>query len=225
MLVAENIRLSFSDSSRQSFTVLGLPRFAPEPGRITAVSGPSGSGKSTLLYVLAGLQPPNAGTVQHDGVDIYRLRETKRDAWRRHRIGFIFQDFHLVADLSPLGNAALGATFGRAPGVRERAAALLAELGVPAKRTSIDQLSRGERQRVAVARALAFDPPVILADEPSASLDRQATADLVGILKKLAREGRTVVVATHDPDMLASADTRFHLEHGELKGVTEAVVA
>jgi len=217
MLIAEGITLSFTDSGGQSFKVLDIPSFAPEAAKVTSVSGPSGSGKSTLLYVLAGLLPPQHGTVRCDGVDIYKMKERRRDAWRRTRIGFIFQDFHLVSDLSPLANAALGATFGSAPGVRERARKALADLGVPAARRSIDFLSRGERQRVAVARALAFDPPIILADEPSASLDKATTVELVTVLRRLADDGRTVVIATHDPDLLAMSDTRFHLEHGKLE--------
>lgn len=216
MLVAEGIDLAFKDSGGQAFTVLAVPHLAPEPGKVTAISGPSGSGKSTLLYVLAGLLPPQSGTVLYDGTDIYRMSETRRDAWRRNRIGFIFQDFHLISELSPLANVTLPASFGRAPGVRERARKLLEQLGVPTDRKTIELLSRGERQRVAVARALAFDPPVILADEPSASLDRAATAELVGVLANLAGEGRTVVVATHDPDILARADTHLFLERGSV---------
>lgn len=219
MLLADGIGLSFADSGGARFVVLEDVRFAPEPGRITVISGPSGSGKSTLLYVLAGLLPPLAGTVRLDGTDLYGMSERRRDAWRRSRIGFIFQDFHLIDELSPLANATLPATFGPAPGVRERAAKVLRRLGVPAERHTIAQLSRGERQRVAVARALAFDPPVVLADEPSASLDRASTAELLAILADLAREGRTVVVASHDPDIVARADATFTLQHGRLTPV------
>jgi putative ABC transport system ATP-binding protein len=219
MLVAEGISLAFADSGGARFTVLDVPHFAPEPGKITAISGASGSGKSTLFYVLAGLLPPQGGVVRYDETDIYKLSETRRDSWRRTRIGFIFQDFHLVAELSPLGNATLPATFGRAPGVKDRAKRILEQLGVPAARHTIEQLSRGERQRVAIARALAFDPPMIFADEPSASLDRASTADLAGILADVAKEGRTLVVATHDPDLLERADVRFHLEHGKISKV------
>jgi putative ABC transport system ATP-binding protein len=225
MLVAEGIGLSFADSGGKAFTVLDIPRFAPEPGKVTVVSGPSGSGKSTLLYVLAGLLRPLKGVVTYDGVDIYKMSERKRDAWRRTRIGFIFQDFHLIGELSPLANATLPATFGRAHGVRERAHGLLEQLGVPAERHTIEQLSRGERQRVAVARALAFDPPVVLADEPSASLDRAATVDLVSVLAGMAADGRTVVVASHDPDIVERADVRFFLQHGRLNDVSTAAAA
>jgi putative ABC transport system ATP-binding protein len=225
MLVAEGIGLSFSDSGGKPFGVLDIPRFAPLPGKMTVVSGPSGSGKSTLLYVLAGLLRPQKGVVTYDGVDIYKMPERKRDAWRRTRIGFIFQDFHLIGELSPLANATLPATFGRAPGVRERAHAMLIKLGVPAERLTIEQLSRGERQRVAVARALAFDPPLVLADEPSASLDRAASLDLVSVLTGMAADGRTVVVASHDPDLVAKADVRLFLQHGRLTDVSAAAAA
>ncbi|HQZ12211.1 MAG TPA: ABC transporter ATP-binding protein [Devosia sp.] len=216
MLLAEGIDLSFNDSGGRAFVVLDGVNFAPEPGKITAISGPSGSGKSTLLYVLAGLLPPGSGKVSFDGTDLYAMSEGRRDAWRRAEIGFIFQEFHLIDELSPLANATLPATFGPAPGVRERATKVLQRLGVPAERRTIAELSRGERQRVAVARALAFDPPVVLADEPSASLDSAATADLISILADLAREGRTVVVATHDPDILAASDAVALLQHGRL---------
>jgi putative ABC transport system ATP-binding protein len=225
VLVAEGIGLSFADSGGKAFSVLDIQRFAPEPRKMTVVSGPSGSGKSTLLYVLAGLLRPLKGVVTYDGVDIYKMSERKRDAWRRTRIGFIFQDFHLIGELSPLANATLPATFGRSPGVRERAQALLKKLGVPAERHTIEQLSRGERQRVAVARALAFDPPVVLADEPSASLDRAATLDLVSVLTDMAADGRTVVVASHDPDILAKADVRLFLQHGRLNNVSATAAA
>ncbi len=216
VLVAENISLSFSDSGGRSLTVLDVPSFAPAPGKITVVSGASGSGKSTLLYVLAGLLRPQTGIVRFDGTDLYAMPETARDVWRRTRIGFIFQDFHLVPELTPLANVTLPATFGRAPDLKDRGRALLEQLGVPAARKSIDLLSRGERQRVAIARALAFDPPVILADEPSASLDREATFALLELVAQLATDNRIVVIASHDPDILARADDVYRLEHGKL---------
>lgn len=216
MLVAENISLSFSDSGGRSLTVLDVPSFAPEPGKITVVSGASGSGKSTLLYVLAGLLPPQKGTVRFDGTDLYAMPETARDVWRRTRIGFIFQDFHLVPELSPLANVTLPATFGRAPALKKRGHELLEQLGVPSARRSIDLLSRGERQRVAIARALAFDPPLILADEPSASLDREATFAFLRLADQLVSDNRIVVIASHDPDILERADHSYRLEHGRL---------
>lgn len=215
LLVAERLKLSFRDASGTPFPVLDLPSFVPPTGATTVVRGPSGSGKSTLLYVLAGLLPPEHGTVRFDGADIYALRESRRDAWRREHVGFVFQDFHLLPELSPLANVTVAATFARSRGDHaKRARALLERFGVPVERSSVDLLSRGERQRVAIARALLFDPPLILADEPTASLDDDAGATVIEALGKLAVTGKTVVVVTHDARALAIADLHLTLEHG-----------
>ncbi len=216
MIAAEGIELSFPDRKGVPFTVLAFERFVPKRGEVTAVTGASGSGKSTLLYVMAGLLPPGQGRVLHDGADIYGFGESRRDAWRRRTIGFVFQDFHLIPELSVLANAALPATFAGGAGIRARAAETLKTLGVPTDRRSVDELSRGERQRVAIARALAFDPPVILADEPTASLDADAAGDVRAILRRLAADRRTVVAVTHDPAIIDEADAVFRLEHGRI---------
>lgn len=214
MLLAERIRLAFRDPNGVAFNALSIDRFAPLPGKISAVAGPSGSGKTSLLYVVAGLLPPQEGAVTYDGMAVYAIGEGRRDAWRRKTIGFIFQDFHLIPELSVVGNVELPLTFGRGRGAR--AFDLLKELGVPLARRSVEQLSRGERQRVAIARALCFDPPIILADEPTASLDDIAAREVRAILRNLASDGRTVVVVTHDRAMLDEADTTVRLERGQL---------
>lgn len=216
MIVAEGIAVSFPDRDGAAFKVLSIERFAPRPGVVTAITGASGSGKSTLLYVAAGLLPPDSGRVLAGEVDVYRLGEGRRDAWRRKSIGFVFQDFHLIPELSVTANATLPATFGGGGKVRDRAIATLAALNVPTARRSVDELSRGERQRVAIARALAFDPPVILADEPTASLDAASSEEVRGILKRLAGEGRTVVAVTHDPALVADAEAVLRLDHGQI---------
>ena len=217
MISAEGVRVSVTDRRGGSFDVLALDHFQPKEGALTVVAGPSGCGKSTLLYLLAGLMPPSAGRVLAGEVDIYRLSESRRDAWRRRTIGFVFQDFHLVPELSALGNVTLPATFGRGGGkVHARAEALLQRLGVPLDRRSIDVLSRGERQRLAVARALAYDPPILLADEPTASLDEAAGGEVRAILLELAGEGRTVIAATHDPGLIEAAGDRLRLDHGSV---------
>ena len=148
---------------------------------------------------------------------IYRLAETERDQWRRQHIGFVFQDFHLLPELSPILNVKIAATFSRPPkGIKERARELLDELGVPPGRQSIETLSRGERQRVAIARALLFDPPVILADEPTASLDDAATEQVLSALRALARRGKTVVMVSHEPTAIAEADQLVTLARGHI---------
>ena len=217
MLVAEGLRLSFREPGGDVLVALDLHRFAPEPGALTVVRGPSGSGKSTLLYVLAGLQCPDSGTVRLDETDIYSFAETKRDRWRRQHIGFVFQDFHLLPELSPIWNVSIAATFSRSrKDIKERARVLLDELGVPPDRRSVETLSRGERQRVAIARALVFDPPVILADEPTASLDDAATGHVLSTLRKLSRQGKTVVMVSHEPKAMAEADELVTLERGHM---------
>jgi len=223
MLVANGLKLSFHDVGGTAFPALDLPHFEPPVGKITAVAGPSGSGKSTLLYVLAGLLPPEAGSVRFEGTDIYALAESRRDAWRRERVGFVFQDFHLLPELSPLANVTVATTFARSKGdLAGRARELLERLGVPLGRRSVELLSRGERQRVAIARALLFDPPLILADEPTASLDDAAAATVRDILRDVARAGKTVVIATHDEHALRTAETVLALEHGRPTGVRKA---
>jgi putative ABC transport system ATP-binding protein len=214
MIEAEGLRLSFRDSAGRPFVALDLAEFTAGAG-VTVVRGPSGSGKSTLLYVLAGLQKPDAGRISLAGTSLYALSEARRDGWRRERVGFIFQDFHLVPELSPIANVMLPASFGRMRfDARARATDLLSAFGVPTERRSVDLLSRGERQRVALARALLFDPPVILADEPTASLDAVSSGEVIASFRRLAGEGRTIVVASHDPAVVAAADRVVTLDHG-----------
>jgi putative ABC transport system ATP-binding protein len=212
-IVAEGVRVSFADSGGSPFVVLAIDRFTPGRGEITAVTGPSGSGKSTLLHVLAGLQPPDDGRVRFDDVDVYALGEGRRDRWRRHSIGLIFQDFYLIPELSIRANVTLPATFERG-GKGRNGLRFLDRLRVPTAGRTVNALSRGEQQRVAIARAMAFDPPVILADEPTASLDAVAGAEIRAILRELAENGRTVVVVSHDPAIVSSADSVLRLERG-----------
>ena len=151
--------------------------------------------------------------------EVSRLSESRRDRWRRDNIGLVFQNFHLIDELSPRDNVLVAAWFDRwsAASLGERADGLLMRLGVPGKRTSLRGLSRGERQRVAFARALMFDPPVVLADEPTASLDREAAATVIALLADLAHsENRTVVVVSHDQGLAAAADRVVELKRGRL---------
>jgi putative ABC transport system ATP-binding protein len=191
-----------------------------QPATLTAIAGPSGSGKSTLLYLLAGLLAPTRGTIAWDDIDLAGAGEGRRDRWRRDNAGFIFQNFHLLEELSPLDNVLAPAWFANpsARPWRVRAAALLERFGVEseAKRTAF--LSRGEQQRVAIARALLFDPRVVFADEPTASLDAGSGESVIVALHELAGAGKTVIVATHDPELLARAGRIILLDHGRLTG-------
>jgi ABC-type lipoprotein export system ATPase subunit len=192
------------------------------PGETVGIRGPSGAGKTTLLHVMAGLVRPRQGAVRWGETDLARLDEAARDAFRRDRLGLIFQDFMLFEELSPLGNAAIAAAWAprcdRGP-IRARAAALLARLGVPPGARGVSGFSGGERQRVAAARALAGDPAAVLADEPTASLDRASADRLTGDLLALARErGRTVIAVSHDAAVIAAMDRVIDVADGAVVG-------
>ncbi|WP_321337529.1 ABC transporter ATP-binding protein [Breoghania sp.] len=224
MFAIENLKLNYRDDGNRPFTVLELSSLDLNAGSLVVVTGPSGSGKSSLLYALSGLLNPTTGTVFHDGADIYALSEARRDRWRRDTIGFIFQDFHLIPELSPLANVTLATHFGGVgAGARHkaRAASLLEDLQVPGERRHASLLSRGEQQRTAIARALLFDPPAILADEPTASLDSDASTLVANKLQDLARkDGRLVLCVSHDPILITRADRVLHLDRGHLKETT-----
>lgn len=198
--------------------VLDLSGLTLAPGTGLAVTGPSGSGKSTLLLTLAGIVAPAAGNVVWDGVDLARLGALGRDRLRRRRLGLVFQDLALIGALSPLQNVLLPVGFDhfRVPAaLRARGQALLQRFGVPG-RGRADQLSRGEQGRVALARALILDPPVIFADEPTAALDATSGAQVAAALADLVASGRTVLAVTHDPGLAAAMGAQLRLEQGRI---------
>ncbi len=223
-LLVSKTDVEFIDRGKR-FSALSITLLKAEPGKSLALTGPSGSGKSTLLYTIAGLLRPANGRVLWGGRNILALNEPLRDKWRREHVGFVFQDFELLPELTALQNVLVPATFARFAidaKTRTRARDLLDEFGVPARGTPAGALSRGERQRVALARAMLFDPPIVLADEPTASLDANAGSVVIRALTARARaEGRTVIAATHDPALIESMDARVGLEHGRLVDETE----
>jgi putative ABC transport system ATP-binding protein len=171
-------------------------------GEVVVLKGPSGSGKTSLLSLIGCMSRPTSGRITVGGSDVTRLSEQALTEVRRQRFGFIFQQFHLISDLTVLDNVLLP-LYPVPISVAEmarRADGILGRLGLRDKGGRwVRQLSGGEQQRVAVARALINRPDVVVADEPTAHLDRELSLDLLGILAELNREGRTLVVATHDP--------------------------
>lgn len=175
-------------------------------GGAAVLAGPSGAGKTTLLLAIAGLADVIAGTIQIDGADVARLTSRARDRHRGRHIGLVFQDLHLVAGLSALDNMLLAPFAAGAPADRVRARALLDRLGLSHRIDArAETLSRGEAQRVAIARAMLLRPRLILADEPTASLDDEACQTVLGLLLDATREtGAALVIATHDARVKAS---------------------
>jgi ABC-type lipoprotein export system ATPase subunit len=186
-------------------------------GETLAVMGPSGCGKSTLLHLLGGLERPSAGEVWLAGRRIDELSEKALARLRRHAIGFVFQAFHLMDELTAAENVELPALLaGCSPrAARERAAELLARVGLTDRARHLPSaLSGGERQRVAIARALSNEPLVVLADEPTGNLDSSATLDVLRLLDSLRAAGQTLLIVTHDARIAATADRLITMRDG-----------
>lgn len=197
---------------------LDVPR-----GVFTVLAGPSGSGKSTLLHLLGALERPDEGRIDIDQQPLAGLSRNALAEFRARRLGFVFQSFNLLPVLDALENVEYPMRLTALPAAerRERARALLAAVGLAKQaRHRPSQLSGGQRQRVAIARALANRPPLILADEPTANLDRRSGAEILALLRQMQRStGTSVVFSSHDPAVLDAADTRVFIQDGEIERV------
>ncbi len=186
-------------------------------GETLAVMGPSGCGKSTLLHLLGGLDRPTAGEIRLAGRRLDRLTERALARMRREAVGFVFQAFHLMDELTAVENVELPALLaGRAPrAARRLAGELLGQVGLADRATFLPAaLSGGQRQRVAIARALANEPAVVLADEPTGNLDSAATLELLRLFERLHAAGQTLIIVTHDSRIAATADRMISMRDG-----------
>jgi ABC-type polar amino acid transport system ATPase subunit len=210
VLSLEGVRLCRGEREILAGVTFAVPR-----GEIVALMGPSGSGKTTILRVIAGLEPFQSGTVQVDDLALNGNGGTTANTLRalRRKIGMVFQFHHLFEHLPAIKNVWLAPVHGHGLPFREaasRARELLAALGVEHRAGALPrELSGGEAQRVAIARALAVDPPLLLMDEPTASLDAERRSELRDLLRRLVHEGRTLVVATHDEEFARACATRI----------------
>ena len=207
--------------------VLALDRvsFEVEAGEWIAIMGPSGSGKTTLINILGGLDHPTAGRVVVDGLEIGNLGERELTRYRADKIGFVFQQFHLVPYLTALENVMLAQYFHSITDEKEAAAAL-ARVGLSDRLSHVPaELSGGEQQRVAIARALINNPKVILADEPTGNLDEVNEGVVLKLLHELHEAGHTILVVTHSNAIGNLADRRVELEHGRLARITAPSLA
>ncbi len=187
-------------------------------GQFLAIAGPSGSGKSTLLGLIAGLDQPTSGRIEVAGVDITALDEDALARFRRDHVGYVFQSFHLLPTLTAQENVAVPFELAGESGAAERAATLLAEVGLAERAHHYPvQLSGGEQQRVAVARAMARRPPLLLADEPTGNLDSATGKQIIELLVGMNRRlGSTLVLVTHDTALAAHADRVVTLRDGRI---------
>lgn len=188
-------------------------------GTVSAISGPSGSGKTTLLNIIGGIDKPSSGTITVMGEELITKDEDFLTEFRCKNVGFVFQSYNLISTLTVYENVAFPMEWIRTPpeNIRQRTNELLESVGLKDRIEHFPfQLSGGEQQRAALARAMANNPPLLLADEPTGNLDKKASARIVHLLQRLKEGGKTIIVATHDECIIEIADLRFHLENGVL---------
>lgn len=200
-------------------TAIDAMSFVIDAGEFVAVMGASGAGKSTLLAIMGAMNAPSAGTLMVDGIDVYSLGQEQRADFRREFLGFVFQSFHLIAYLTIEENVMLPLATIRMPrrSKREMARSALAAVGLDGKGARLPhQISGGEKERTAIARAIVNQPPVILADEPTGNLDSRTSQGVMRLLRKLRDDGTTVVMVTHSPECAAYADRVMEMADGRL---------
>ncbi|MGL4511823.1 MAG: ABC transporter ATP-binding protein [Lacipirellulaceae bacterium] len=215
MLVVDSVRKSYPQPGGQRLLVLDVPRLEVAAGEQMVLRGLSGGGKTTLLNAIAGLTTLDSGSITIGGVDITRLHEAGRDLFRARKLGFVFQTFNLLSGFTALENVLLGMTFTGQRSDRSRALDLLDRVGLgPRAHHRPSALSVGEQQRVAVARALANRPVLLLADEPTASVDPGHQQQVIDLLRGVCRdEGVAMLLVTHAPEIAAQFDRVEHLEN------------
>ena len=205
-------------SGAGSLTILHPTSLEIAKGRAVAITGPSGSGKSTLLGLIAGLDAPSAGRIWLDGTEITGLGEERLARLRGEKVGIVFQFFHLLPSLTAFENVLVPMEIAGAADARERARVLVDDVGLSGRGHHYpSQLSGGEQQRIAIARALANDPPILLADEPTGNLDTGTGRLVIDLLIDVNRKrGRTLVLVTHDAELAARADEAIALRDGRV---------
>ncbi len=223
MIAVQHVFKSVTDSTG-SLTILRDIDFTLNKGETAAIVGASGSGKSTLLSIVAGLDTPSSGTVHIDGVDLFAMNEDQRAALRAQKVGFVFQSFQLLGNLTALENVMLPLELAGLRDARATATQMLQRVGLGERLSSYPKvLSGGEQQRVALARAFVVQPLVLLADEPTGSLDFATGARIMELMFELNREqGTTLVLVTHDRAIAQRCERRITIEAGQVAVEGEA---
>ena len=217
-LEIQNLKINTFGFNNQ--TILDIPYFNMENERELVISGASGSGKTTFLYAIAGLFLKLDGKVSWDRNNLYNLAPIERDRWRSQNLGIIFQNFQLLDELSVLDNILVPTGFDSFFCPKDmiyKAEKLADEFSISIHHSSIAHMSRGEKQRIALARALIKDAPIILADEPTASLDEDNARNILQHLRKISQEtDKTLIIVSHDPVIMEQIDNKLVLEHGKI---------
>ena len=219
-VVVNNIgKVYQSNGPNSAVRVLGGINLEIEEGEFVSLMGPSGSGKSTLLTIIGAMNHPSDGRVLVDDIDVYALSEERRADFRREYLGFVFQQHHLMPYLNALENAMLPLVTSKssAKEKRIRALAVLQRVGLADKAARLpNQLSGGEQGRLAIARALVNEPPLILADEPTGTLDSKTSVEIMEVFQQLNAQGQTIFMVTHNPDNAALAHRIVNIRDGRM---------
>jgi len=218
LLEVQNLTKTYKSGGETVYAVKNA-NFTLAAGELIAVVGPSGAGKSTLLHLLGSLDKPDSGRLLHEGADVYKLSDARRARWRNKNIGFVFQFYHLIEELNILENILISALDIKGSYAKDKALGLLDYLGIKNRAGFFpSQLSGGEKQKVAIARALINDAPVLLCDEPTGNLDHASQEKVVDLLEKLNRErGKAVVMVTHNLDLARRCRRTLSMESGSVK--------
>jgi putative ABC transport system ATP-binding protein len=217
MITLTRVDKTYYQGATEVRAIQGLDLDIPA-GLFTVIMGPSGSGKSTLLHLIGCLDTPTAGNIQLDGTDLSGLSSNERAELRSRRIGFVFQSFNQISNLSAVENVELPMLLAHVPRAeaRRRAQAALERVALGERVNHRPaELSGGELQRVAIARALVNNPDIILADEPTGNLDTETGERVISLLKQLKNEGKTPIVVTHNPEIAAIADFLVYMRDGK----------
>ena len=217
MVVVQGLKKKYQSGDEEVYALRGVD-FSIKNGESVAVMGPSGSGKSTLLSIIGALNPPTTGHVFIDDIDVYGLSKEKQADFRREYLGFVFQQFQLISYLTALENVLLPLTttsLGQRE-KRQKAEEALTRVGLSRKGQRLPlQLSGGEQERVAIARAIVNNPPLILADEPTGSLDSETGCEIMNLFKDLNEGGLTILMVTHNTDNTAYMDRVITMQDGK----------